>query len=1402
MYQSIFKYLFLDEILYLWHLNSFKLLQIIKQQQTEYIRGLNQSFLALRLFWILSFGLSLIRFFKYQMGVFDVIINITRLISTFILFIYGVFKPYDQPYIEIDCQKESFIHKFFKGLEKNEFIAYVMKYKIINHQTWKDVNQPFIDDAIELKQLNQGFVQMVKVSDENEQTAEDFEHNEYIQLQTHILQQNHFRFMQEGQNYANKRQGGDMNASRGDSQRQSQIIRVFEELRQSITNVNQVRDQRRSSTAQKHFMNDSNDPDGHNNHKRHHPDIELEMVTDNLHTEQPAVQPRNVEAPKNDKERRQMEIMKRDEHKVDLDSLVKRYGTDLKLGHTQQRAEQLNVELGDNKLTEKGKTSPIIVFLKELSNPFAIMLWVASIFCFITFYYSPEDPSNLYLAIVLIIVIFITAIITFMQNRKSEALMDSFKNFLPQKCIVVREGTERSIHAEKLVLGDIVKIKAGEKIPADIRMIQVNEMKVDNSALTGESEPQLRTTICSHPESLLETSNVAFFGTLCKEGQGIGIVIQIGDKTTLGEIADMASTEKKTKTPLRIEMDRLVIVMVGIALFLGVLFFLLSYLYIGYDILTCVIFGIGILVANVPEGLLGCITVSLAITAQALHKKNVLVKNLESVETLGSTSCICSDKTGTLTQNVMTVEHMWLSGNQIKARNKSLVQNKSELEYDENETAFKELHLSAILSSEAKFDVSQLKDQTEAVNYMKCPVNGDATETGLVRFFQYIEDIDKTRQKFKIPENREKVMARMPFNSTEKYALTIVELPTKDSDYCVYIKGAPEKIWKFCTKVQNGSQESKKSPDWEKKFASVNKTFGKNGERVLGFAKCHLPRDQYPLNKFDFIVSNPKNFNFTLEGYTFTGLISLIDPPKTRVPFAILECRSAGIKVIMVTGDQPPTAASIAKQVNIIPAYVETTDDIMDRLNCTWEEAVEQCEAIVIHGDKIVQSIEQEEANGIEKFTSLRKWVKKPYCVFARTTPAQKLQIVQACQKEGFTCAVTGDGVNDSPAIKQGDIGISMNLTGSDVTKDAADMILLDDDFASIVSGVEEGRKIFDNLKKTFVYLLCSNVPEILPFLAFIIFGIPLPLTNIYMLCICVGTDIFPAIALAFEEAEIDIMTRRPRSKADHMVSTKLMVHSYGLMGIHSMACGFLAYFISLNYYGFEVLELFGMSLYDAYYPPIQEFGTISEAHPYYAKYGHFGRSFNSNVMLGNAKCQDDITQMKAIKDQSWTIDWFQVDQGKYDLRKAFVKCGSDGNWYSLVGSWSDCNIHSDHNYSDFVGNTACYTTDALKYAQSSFFVCIVIFQWSNIFACKSRKSSFATSAVNYKIFQGIIFETCLAILLVLCPGVNTVFGGRPLDFFQFGCSGIPFSIMILCWEEIRKYLLRQNRWFLKYSYW
>ncbi|KAL4470821.1 hypothetical protein ABPG73_000081 [Tetrahymena malaccensis] len=979
----------------------------------------------------------------------------------------------------------------------------------------------------------------------------------------------------------------------------SAYARKYEEIRQSINirNSQSVYKNQKHDTQRAYYVEE---PDNRQHHMNSLIALEIQssVATEQDAMQQKQQQEQNANVTNGDNiEKKKLEFAQKEDHKIPLSELKQKYKTDYKLGLTEPQAEQNLIDYGENKLSDKVRVPAWVILLKELTNGFALMLWVSAGLCFLAYGLTPDDPSNLYLAIVLLIVIFVTAFITFQQNAKSEALMKSFKNFLPQKCTVIRNGEPKHIDALKIVVGDIVLIKAGEKIPADIRILESSEMKVDNSPLTGESEPQLRTAECSHPENYLETANMAFFGTLCKEGTGKGVVVSTGDRTTLGQIADLSSGEKKAKTPLRAELDRFVYMVTILGIFLCILFFLLAYLVIGFPVMSCIVFGIGILVANVPEGLLGCITICLAITAKNLARKQVLVKNLEAVETLGSTSCICTDKTGTLTQNVMTVKHIWINDTVFETPNLLHLQKGQESPYDINDIGFKTLQQAAMISSEAVFDFSELKDKNN-VDYLKCPVIGDATETGLIRFYQSINDVNSFRSKFKIVKNPDETLSRMPFSSQYKFALTVVEEESENSHYAVYMKGAPEKIWSYCSTVYCNNQQNDIDNSWQTKFKQINLQFGKGGERVLGFAKLALPATQYPKGSH-FYVQNPSKFTFQLAKFQFCGLVSLMDPPKPRVPYAILECRSAGIKVIMVTGDQPPTAAAIAKEVNIVPQEIITNEDLMEK-NPTldWFQASEQ-----------------------------------------------------------FTIA-------------------------------------------------------------------------------------------------------------------------------------------YFQMGQLESAAGFIGYYMMFNYFGFPVRELFGLANVSGFTPLKDDFEV--HLNPFTNKYDPY---FNSELYKAAGNQYDCRVNRKDADSIKNDIDWQKLTDGNYDLRKSLLKCNEKtGEWVPTV-NWSDCDTKSDKTWSKVTSQTACYSTEAVKWAQTGFFSSVVTNQWSNVFACKSRKMSFATTNLNTVMLQGIIFETALLCFLLYVPGVQEVFGGRPYEFWMF-CHGLFFSICLLLWEETRKYTTRTFKWFFKYAYW
>ncbi|XP_006899649.1 PREDICTED: sodium/potassium-transporting ATPase subunit alpha-1-like [Elephantulus edwardii] len=770
------------------------------------------------------------------------------------------------------------------------------------------------------------------------------------------------------------------------------------------------------------------------------------------------------------KKERDMDELKKevsmDDHKLSLDELHRKYGTDLSRGLTPARAAEILARDGPNALTPPPTTPEWVKFCRQLFGGFSMLLWIGAVLCFLAYGIvaaTEEDPSNdnLYLGVVLSAVVIITGCFSYYQEAKSSKIMESFKNMVPQQALVIRNGEKMSINAEEVVVGDLVEVKGGDRIPADLRIISANGCKVDNSSLTGESEPQTRSPDFTN-ENPLETRNIAFFSTNCVEGTARGIVVYTGDRTVMGRIATLASGLQGGQTPIAAEIEHFIHIITGVAVFLGVSFFILS-LILEYTWLEAVIFLIGIIVANVPEGLLATVTVCLTLTAKRMARKNCLVKNLEAVETLGSTSTICSDKTGTLTQNRMTVAHMWFD-NQIHEADTT--ENQSGVSFDKTSATWVALSRIAGLCNRAVFQANQ-----ENLPILKRAVAGDASESALLKCIEVCcGSVKEMREQYA-------KIAEIPFNSTNKY-----------------------------------------------------------------------------------------------QNLCFVGLISMIDPPRAAVPDAVGKCRSAGIKVIMVTGDHPITAKAIAKGVGIISEGNETVEDIAARLNIPVSQVnPRDAKACVVHGSDL-KDMNAEQLDDILKYHT--------EIVFARTSPQQKLIIVEGCQRQGAIVAVTGDGVNDSPALKKADIGVAMGIAGSDVSKQAADMILLDDNFASIVTGVEEGRLIFDNLKKSIAYTLTSNIPEITPFLIFIIANIPLPLGTVTILCIDLGTDMVPAISLAYEQAESDIMKRQPRNpKTDKLVNERLISMAYGQIGMIQALGGFFTYFVILAENGFLPFDLLGIRM-------------------------------------------------------------------------------------------------------------------------------------------------------------------------------------------------------------------------------
>ena len=844
-----------------------------------------------------------------------------------------------------------------------------------------------------------------------------------------------------------------------------------------------------------------------------------------------------------------------DFHTVELSELTSRFKTDINNGLSEEEAQIRLERDGPNALTPPKVTPKWVKFLQALfGGGFSLLLWFGAVLCFFAYGIQVEFSDNaardnLYLGAVLAGVVIITGFFSYFQEAKTSKIMDSFKKMVPPSALVIRDGKVVSKPAADLVVGDIIQVKFGDRIPGDIRIIESSGLKVDNSSLTGESEPQTRIPKNTHSNPL-ETKNLAFYSTSALEGTAKGMVVQVGDLTVVGRIANLASGVDSGPTPISIELAHFIHMITAVAVFLGVTFFIIA-LILDYYWLDAVVFFIGIIVANVPEGLLATVTVCLTLTAKRMAAKQCLVRNLEAVETLGSTSCICSDKTGTLTQNRMTVAHAFYD---MKLQDADTTEDQSMGTPDKASPTWWALAHIAGLCNRATFAPDQA---SQPVLSRVC--NGDASESALLKCIELSwGSVDKLRD-----HNRK--IAEIPFNSANKYQVSIHEQQT-DKHHLLVMKGAPERILDRCTKVMERGKEVPMTPERRQACDDACIELAGKGERVLGFCHLFLDPEKYPKG-YNF---DTDRVNFPLEDLCFVGLMALIDPPREAVPDAVKKCRTAGIKVIMVTGDHPITAAAIARQVGIISPGSETVEDIAKRKNVPVESInPKRAKAAIVHGSELRDM----PPNKLDHILRIHHEI-----VFARTSPQQKLLIVEGCQRLGHVVAVTGDGVNDSPALKRADIGVAMGIAGSDVSKQAADMILMDDNFASIVTGVEEGRIIFDNLKKSIAYTLTSNIPEISPFLIFIIASIPLPLGTVTILFIDLGTDMVPAISLAYEQAESDIMQRKPRdSKKDRLVNQRLISLAYGQIGMIQAAAGFFSYFVVMAENGFLPNQLIGL---------------------------------------------------------------------------------------------------------------------------------------------------------------------------------------------------------------------------------
>ncbi|HPH34209.1 MAG TPA: cation-transporting P-type ATPase [Methanoregulaceae archaeon] len=757
---------------------------------------------------------------------------------------------------------------------------------------------------------------------------------------------------------------------------------------------------------------------------------------------------------------------------------------------------------GPNEIESHIKKNYLKEYLSKYTQFFALLLEAAAILSFIANRFSPGEGYDI-LGYAIFGAVIINATFSFWQEYKADKTMEELLKLVPALVTVKRGGKVREIKAKALVPGDILIIEEGDRVGADTVLTASNALMVNNASLTGESRPVRRSEKGETTADILDARNVVFAGTTVVSGNCSGVVFATGKMTQFGRIAELTVNVKKRSTPMQREITRITRILTFAAVLAGSIFFVLGYLS-GQGVLIASIFALSLIVANVPEGMLPTITLSLSIASRHMAARNALIKNLDSAQTLGSATVICTDKTGTITRNEMTVKKIYLaSGEEITITGEGYFQ-EGEFHFSEkkegSEERLKFLLTSGMLNCRAKIEEGSL--------------HGDPTELSIIA----------AANKLDLDESGYEHVEEIPFTSERKMMSTICR--KQGPDY-TFTKGAVEILLPRATHFLSEKGEVVPFSE-ERKAAFIQnaEAYERDAFRVLGFA---------------FREGRGE------DNLVMLGLVGIMDLPRPEVIGAVAKCKKAGIKVFMLTGDNPLTAGAIAERIGLE----------VDK---------------VFSGDEIRRIPDQE----------LKELLIYKNVLFARMRSEQKLRIATLLQENGEVVAMTGDGVNDAPALRKADIGISMGIKGTEVAKEAADIILLDDNFASIVAAIEEGRTVYFNIKKFVTYILSSNVPEIVPYILWFFLAIPLPLTVILILSIDLGTDMVPGLALGSEASEEDIMDRPPVGKNERILDFEVFKRGYFFLGIIEAMAAMFAFlgFLFLNGWAYGDLSITGSLLH------------------------------------------------------------------------------------------------------------------------------------------------------------------------------------------------------------------------------
>ncbi|EGJ51113.1 cation-translocating P-type ATPase [Desulfocurvibacter africanus] len=772
----------------------------------------------------------------------------------------------------------------------------------------------------------------------------------------------------------------------------------------------------------------------------------------------------------------------------------------LSLPEVQARLERL----GENNISHSRGKPLALRFLDQFTHLMAVLLWAGGGIAF-----AARLPQ---LGVSIWLVNIINGAFGFWMEYKAEKAMKALLRLMPESVTVMRDGIVMKVGSAGIVPGDVVILAEGDRVPADGRVIEEYRLRVDQSTLTGESIPASKTAAIVENKGI-DAANLVFAGTTVSAGEAKALIFATGMDTLFGRIAGEAQAVREEPSPLQQELRRVTRSVTFIALGVGLVFFLLAALFVGVRPAESFIFALGMIVAFVPEGLLPTVTLSLAMGVRRMAANNALIKRLSSVETLGCATVICTDKTGTLTENEMTVVSLWTP---VRQRHVTGTGYSASGQIEHMDDAARLALQAGCLCNTATLTPKPLGDPTEIALLVA------AAKAGL--------DPDAFRSRFR-------KLHEIPFESERKRMSVIIE---EDGLKTAYVKGAPDSILALSSRLSRNDDMEPISATARDEIIAANDTYARAGYRVLALARRELPRSFTLPDNPDLLPQEAVETDLD-----FLGLAAMLDPPRPGVLEAVDCCHAAGIRIIMITGDNPLTAESIARRLDILRGP----------------------QAVIVSGSDLERMDDQSLSDRL-----------RGDVVFARVSPEIKLHIVETLQQHGEVVAMTGDGVNDAPALKRADIGVAMGRSGTDAAKEAADMILADDNFASIVRAIEEGRAVFVNIKKFITYIFTSNIPEAIPFFLFVMSlgRIPLALGIMLILAVDLGTDMLPAIALGAEPAEPGIMKVPPRDRRERLITPALLRRSFLFLGlIQGMACmAVFYYYYWTNGYAGQWLDL------------------------------------------------------------------------------------------------------------------------------------------------------------------------------------------------------------------------------------